>query len=376
MSTRLVERLEREIAQCEDPFERECLKAQYAAVIARLGQLDHAKFILSGLKTQARRHGQSRLWAWVHFVDANICYFTEVNSEAALKKFKDARGAAIDANDAHIHALASAWAGANEYQLRRDDDLVSSLREAFSLADSESHDVLSRAWLVLADAADTAGWYENSLQWYERARVHAASYGDSIMTYIIMRNRANSLSAHQVRQELFGVAAITSAQRALGEAESTHNFDQALRNSALVSAAPLIHAEVLVVLGRWEEALGLINRYFEAMKAHGGNRLAARQLASRAWCYANLGRQADAVTAGEAAAVSLELVLDPDDRAVSHKRLALTHQLLGASDLAGQHFSASSIAFDEFLADQTKLAARLQTLRDVVPNILHPWPQD
>jgi len=363
MSTRLVERLEREIALAEDPLERECLKAQHAAVIARLGMLDQAKFTLSGLRTQSRRYRNPKLQAWVHFLSGTIGYFTAINSAQALEHFKAARLSAIECGDVQLQALACAWAGANEYQLRNDQDMVVSLSEAIQLADKDNHSVLGRAWLVMADAADSAGWYADSLLWYELARRHGVADGDAIMIYIGMRNRANSLAAHQVRQELFGIQAITSTQRALSEAESTYNFDQGLRNTALSSAAPLIYAEVLVVLGRWVEAAKLIGQYFDAMKAHGGASLAARQLASRAWCNLNMHQRESALADVGAAIAGLEMVDDPDDRAVVHQRVGNTLAAIGANDRAGMHFAEAAVALSAASDGRAKLATLLSPLK-------------
>jgi hypothetical protein len=95
MSTRLVDRLERDIAPAEDPLERECLKAQPTAAVARLGVLALARFTLSVLRTQSRRYGKSKLQAWVLLVDGTIHCFSAACSTEALAGFGAARGAAV-----------------------------------------------------------------------------------------------------------------------------------------------------------------------------------------------------------------------------------------------------------------------------------------
>ena len=52
---RLLERLDAQIAQAEEVFERECLKSRRAAVLARHGQFAEARFALAGLRSQSQR---------------------------------------------------------------------------------------------------------------------------------------------------------------------------------------------------------------------------------------------------------------------------------------------------------------------------------
>jgi tetratricopeptide (TPR) repeat protein len=373
MSTRLVERLERDIAQAKNPLERECLKAQHAAAVARLGMLAQARFTLAGLRTQSRRYGKSKLQAWVHFVDGTISYFSAVNSTQALTQFKTARAVAIECGEAQLQALACAWAAAVEIQNRQDADMLASLSEAMQLANEDNHPAWARAWLVLADAADYAGWFEASMRCYEQARVHAVSNGDATTISLMMCNRANSLVSHHVRRELFGTDTATGVQRALSEIESTNNLDRGLGNTALGSSAPLIQAEVLVVLGRWADSITLVDQNLAQQEIDGGIRFAARQLANRAWCHANLRHHELALADANAAEASLSQVSDPDDLAVVHQRLARTFDILGLADRVPPHADAARQAMLNLSADQTRLGERLNQFKQSMKDLGHPW---
>lgn len=374
MSTRLVERLEREIALAEDPLERECLKAQHAAVIARLGMLDQAKFTLAGLRTQSRRHRNPKLQAWVHYSEGAVQYFSEVNSAQALVHFKAARESAIACADQQLQALTCAWSAAVEIQSRQDIATLASLLEAMSLASQENNSAWARAWLVAADLADAAGWFNESMGGYERARIHAAADGDATMISALMCNRANSLVNHHVRGELFATQTRTEFRRALIEIESTLNLDRGLGNKAFGSSAQFIRAEALVVLGRWSEVIELIDQHMDSHITDSGLQYAARALAGRAWCHANLSHLDKALFDANEAEAHLCHVSDPDDQSVVHKRLAQTFEILGMPARAEHHEVAAAAALDDLAVDQSRLGELLDGFKNQLERIGHPWP--
>lgn len=373
MSTRLVERLEREIAQAEDPMERECLKAQRAAVIARLGMLDQAKFTLAGLRTQSRRHGQPRLQAWVHFVDGSIHYFSAAHSARSLRGFQEARDAALKSGDTRLQALASAWLAAAKMQCGRDAALLDVLGEAFRLAAPDDHATLSRAWLVLANMADYGDRFDESMRCYDRVRTHAVADGDSTAVSLMMYNRANSLISHHVRRELFGTATATAVERVLAEIESTANLDWGLGNTALASFAQVVRAEALTVVGRWAEAIALIDQYLDRHMKETSPASGARFLAHRAWCHANLQHNDQAQADAEATRICLPKVTDADDLAVAHQRLANTFKRLGQPERAQTHEEAAAVALQALSAEQAGLGILLNQFKQTMQELGHPW---
>ncbi len=376
MSTRLVERLEREIAQCEDPFERECLKARHAAVIARLGQLDHAKFILGGLKTQARRHGKPTLKAWVHFVDGTIHYFESLGSPEAMSGFQAAWDTARACGDAQLQALAGAWLAAARLFRGRDASVFEVLALSLPLAAADNHEALARAWLVLANLADFAGQVEDAMRCYDLVRRHAAAEGDSTTVSLMMYNRANSLISHHVRRELFGTATSSAVERVLGEIESTANLDAGLGNTALGSLAQVVRAEALTVVGRWSEAVALIDRYLDQHVKETGPQGAARFLAHRAWCHARLAQREQALADAQAVVASLVHVSDADDLAVANQRLAHVHASLGQAELGLRHADAAAAALQALATEQAALSGLLLQFRNSLREAGLPWPQD
>ena len=99
--SRLLERLDAQIAQAEEVFERECLKSRRAAVLARHGQFSEARFALAGLRSQSQRLRNPVLSAWVAFVDGLIEHCESLNPTARAK-FRRAYDLAATAGDADL----------------------------------------------------------------------------------------------------------------------------------------------------------------------------------------------------------------------------------------------------------------------------------
>jgi len=175
--SRLLERLDAQIAQAEEVFERECLKSRRAAVLARHGQFSEARFALQGLRSQSQRLRNPVLSAWVAFVDGLIEH-CESLSPSARAKFQRAYDLASTAGDAELHSLCAAWLAIADFNANDIDATVAHAKEALRSAPATAHAARARAALVVASAWRVAGDDERAIPWYKVARQHAATEGD------------------------------------------------------------------------------------------------------------------------------------------------------------------------------------------------------
>lgn len=354
MASRLVERLDAAIAAAEDPLLRECLKAERAGALARHGMLDDARFALAGLRSQAQRRRNPRLAAWVSLVDGQIDHFVSITPKA-MDKFRQAHDLACEAGDGDLQALALAWMATLNFNASRLPAMAAQLREALQLATQQNHAAKARLGLVLADAHRFAGDDSRSQLWYQFAREHAIAEGDTSMMSALLHNISAMRAGRIGLDDCFDRGDMEAAHRALLEAESTANYDWGAGASALKTMVPLqARAQLLVVLGRWDEAVALFDSHLGRAKTEGLAHREARFVAERAWCHLRRDRPREALKDAKQAAKCIDAQFDPDDCAATHARLARVWRELSREDEALQHQALADQALAAYRAEQQR----------------------
>lgn len=358
MASRLVERLEVAIARADDPFRRECLKAERAAALARHGLLAEARFALNGLRVQSQRHRRPVLTAWVHLVDGLIDHFESL-SPRAVQKFAKAREQALAAGDVSMQALAAAWMAA---VCSNSDTLSVTLQhvvEALSLAGPHCHAARARASLVLADTYRVAGDDAQAQRWYTQTRLHASADGDGSMMSVLLHNLAAMRAARIGLDDAFGRAQIDDARQALIEIESVVNYDTGVGTNSLAAMVPVMKAQVFVVLSRFDEAVALFDAYLGRARQDGMGHREARFLADRAWSHQRCGRWPEAQRDARAATAAMPALQDSDDRAAVEGRMAALYLAAGREQQAAQHAALAQSAWQEHQQHQQQMRRQL-----------------
>ena len=356
--SRLLERLDAQIAQAEEVFERECLKSRRAAVLARHGQFAEARFALAGLRSQSQRLRHPVLLAWVAFVDGLIEH-CESLSPTARAKFKRAYDLASEAGDAELHSLCAAWLSITDLNANDVDATVAHAQEALRVAPADSHAARARAALVVASAWRVAGDDERATPWYKVARQHAATEGDVSLVSVLLHNMAAFQVGRISLEAAFGRADLADAQRVLMEAESTGNYDTGIGNDQLMAEVPLLRAQLMTVLGQYDTAIALFDAQLPRARAQGQVHREARFLADALFAEVQLGRMDEAVKRLRAVNAVLALMTEPDDVAATHARLAASTRAMGKTDQADAHAAQAAAAFEKHRAEQQRWADAL-----------------
>lgn len=354
MSSRLIERLDGAIARAAGPLEREYLKAERAGALARLGLLADARFSLQGLRTQNLRHKDPLLGAWIGVVEGQIGHF-ECIAPQAVEKFQRAFELAAEAGDTPMQALASAWLANCAFNAADIPATSRHVRTTLTLAEPDQHAALARVGLVLADAYRFCGDDNASQTWYLRARAHASADGDSSMISVMLHNIASMRSGQIALADAFGRGDAEQARKALLEAESTANYDWGTGVASLSTLVPVIRAQFLVVLERFDEAARLFDDHMERVRKEGMAHRQARLLAERAWCHVRLGHVAEGLADTRAAEAHAAEQRDADDRATTYARLARIHRHGGRDGVADQLQARADAALAEHEADQAAI---------------------
>ncbi|HEV8689851.1 MAG TPA: hypothetical protein VGQ91_06120 [Ideonella sp.] len=368
VASRLIERLDGEIAAATGPLQREYLKAERAGALARLGLLADARFALAGLRTQNQRHKDGLLAAWIHLVDGQVDHFDTIAPQAR-EKFGRALEQAQAVDHAPMQALASAWLVTCAFNASDVPALTRHASVALSLAEPQHHAALARVGLILADAYRWCGDEANSQTWYLRARTHASADGDSSMISVMLHNISTMRSGQIGLADAFGRADLELARKALLEAESTANYDWGTGVASLSAMVPVIRAQLLVVLGRFEDAARLFDDHLERASNEGMAHREPRLLADRAWCHVKLGKVSQALADARAAEAGVSGQQDPDDRAAAYARLARIHRHGGRDTVADQLQALADGALTEHEAMQQRMR---QALDDMLAGLGSP----
>lgn len=362
MASRLIERLDRAIAQELAPYPRECLKAERAAALARQGALDEARAALAVLRTQYRRYRKPLLQAWLHYIDGLVDHFSSM-SRTARDKFVAAREQAEAAGHRRLQGLTWAWIANCDFNRRHYGDMRDAMAQALALATEDDHGTLARVALVRADASRYAGLGDAVVQpLYTEVHRHCVADGDTAMISAMLHNRALLQTTLLVLDEVFGAPRQEEQLRTLKELESTGNLDRGLGNEALDFKVPLLRAELCVTLHRWGEAVALFDTHVNRLGAQYAQRLAATYLAHRAWSLWQLEARHKALDEAELAASQIRADADFDDQAITHGRLAMLFKAAGQEERARSHLRSAQAALAQFRENQAQLVAVLQTL--------------
>jgi tetratricopeptide (TPR) repeat protein len=332
----LIDRLDALIAQAEGVIEREHLKARRAAILARHGQFADARFALAGLRSQSQRLRNPALAAWIALVDGLIDH-CESLSPGARDKFRRAYELASSAGDAVVLAESAAWLACTDLNACDMAPAASHAAEALRVAPADCHTARARASLVVGDGWAFAGDDTRSQRWYPQVRQHAAAEGDVSLVSMMLYNRSAFRACRIGLDDAFGRADLAEAQRVLLEAESTGNYDAGVGNAQLTAQVPLLRAQLLVVMGRWDEAVTLIDAQLAQARSEGLGHREARFLVDAALAEVKLGRTEEAVKRVRFVLSALPRTTDDDDLAATHARLAAVLRGLGRDDQAEIH---------------------------------------
>lgn len=360
--SRLLARLDAEIASARTQVAADCKQAERAGYLARMGRTDDAKAVVAALHQRYDQQPHIEVSVWTHLVEGLIGHFSDMDP-GARQKIQRAHALSTAAGLKPLRALSAAWLAHMEYLRVNVDLMKGGVEDALMSAESDHHSSLARASLVVALALHCGGRSELARPWYAHARNHAAIEGDDLTISALMHNMA-WLRAHDLRcSALEGHAAAADSQHALLSAESLAHFDALIGSVSLKALTPILTAQILAYGGRPAEALQLYEINLAESLAQGMTRLQADLLADQAWCRLQLGQVEGAMRDALAAVESISPTAHFDDQALAHGRLALIFRELGDEAAAKLHVDQAERAWAGHRAFRTRLLAAFGALR-------------
>ena len=361
MKSRLLLRLEAEIKACKDPLEVDCLRAERACYLARIGEVDEATAVVADLH---RRYGhrQAAIAVWSSLVEAMVSHFSDMGP-LAHDRIRRAHALSTATGLTRLQALSAAWLAHMCYSRLDIAGLARYVGLALALSRPAEDDCRARVCLVVAQAFHLAGRLDLAIEWYVRTKDHANRIGDDATLSALIHNQA-WLRMSDLRQvTLTGSGSPSCVRHALMGVESVMSFDRLVGSTSLADLQPILRAQVLSLQGHPKEALALYKAYLLPARKQGAGRLMANLIADVAWCRCELGCIDEGRTDALLAVDSFTTDTQIDDRAAAHSRLAQVFNRLGEVESAAHHKRCASEAWAKHISLQAEI---LTALTDIV----------
>jgi tetratricopeptide (TPR) repeat protein len=359
--SRMLIRLEAEIAAAPKQIEADCKRAERAAYLSRLGRFAEARAELGELHGRYDRSPHPAITSWTNLAEGLLSHFTDMG-RVAHDKILRSHAISSAANLSRLQALGAAWLAHLDYLQVNVVSMARHLKEAVEISDTREHSTRSRVGLVVAQAYHLAGRMDLALPWYKNSRDHALAEGDEVTMSALMHNMA-WLRAQKLRSaSLMSSNQEQDSDHALLSANSTGNFDLLIGSASLPALVPILRAQILAARGEYSEALQLFELQLDSAVQDGMGRLHADLLADKAWCRVQLGQ----IEQGLSDALAAEANIDPtgqfDDRALAHGRLAQVFEKIGDLVRAECHLDLYTHAWNGHVALQSQI---LHLLADI-----------
>lgn len=360
MASRLLARLDAQIARARDPVQRACLRAERAGFLGRHGQVGLARTQLQDLQRAFAQAPHAAVSGWLALAEGQVDYYEHLGGRSH-DRFNRAHALSRAAGLTPLQALSAAWLAHAEDARHRRDRMATLCAEALSLAAADHHAARWRAALTVAGAYHFAGRLDRAQPWYTAARSHAMADGDDAAISALMWSQA-SLRVCQARLEAASAPDDPGAPplAAVLGAESTDRFDAVMGLRSLDWLLPMLRAQLLVLQGQWGEALAVIDEHWSRSQADWQQRMQPLVQADRAWCLQQLGRDDEARDDARGAEQALQQgPCDLDDRVLAQAQLARLWSQWGDDEAAARWLAAARADHDGHREQQRELVSLL-----------------
>lgn len=327
MNSRLLARLDQEVAQAADPNEGACKRAERAAYLVRQGNTAEARAELNTVQEENLKAPDPRVSSWANFAEA-VMQQTIGNEASAIDRLKRSLAIAEAAQVHRVSALSAAWLAYIAYTRADLPMVVTYVDKYLRMLPPIDQSALARVHLVVGQGFHFAGRYDIARMWYESARLAAVEVGDDLLISAILHNTAWLHLSH-VRQGVLSKLPMNTSPVSVRLAmESAESFDEIAGIGGLNSFVPLLRASVCLLEERFEEALHIYEKYIETGRQQGLGKNVPGFLAEKAYCQARLGQHNAAATAIAQALAAISPSDHTDDQALTHSRAAQVYVLL------------------------------------------------
>jgi Tetratricopeptide repeat len=362
-TSRLLLRLNAEIAAATDPYIADCLLAERSCYFARQGIFSEAAAGIAMLRERYASRYDLTITVWINLSEGLLSHFTNLGANARDKVLR-AHALSSSAGLDSLHALTAAWLAQMDFARLDANALSRHVSEALALADAKHHAARARASLVMAQALHVAQRWDLASPWYTRARLHAVAEGDDATVSALMHNMV-CMRLDNLRQAILtGRGDAREAGSSLTGVNSSSHFDRLIGASSLDAIRPLLMARIHSLQNRPEDAIKLYEEHISAGVAAGFTRLESDLVSDLGWCRVQQGDFDGARENALAAENSLTREMQVDDRAATHSRLARIFCELGEVESANRHELLAAESWHEYTCLQERVVDLLSPITE------------
>jgi hypothetical protein len=250
----LLRKLTSALERTTEPLHRAELLARIGCCLARVGQIEDARKIVSELRTDFGAGQSGKITVWIMLTEGLIHWFGSISGQA-LDRVVRAQVLSVAMQYPLGIAISSAWKAYFELEQAKHEDFFQSIRLAHKHACGDDHDVLARITILLCSASATAGNPERAKYWFHRGRHYALLDGDQASIEALQYNRsAFTLSWARAENCLQKLDKELLRDLRL-EIDSARNLQVLTGVAPFKNYLHLSHARLLVLEGKFEEAI-------------------------------------------------------------------------------------------------------------------------
>lgn len=250
----LLTRVEEELAVCADPYRRAELLGEKGCYLARVGDFEGARRLVSELRANESIARYERVAVRIMLLEGLLLFFEDLDARCRDRVL---RAHAISHASGHfdLARLSAAWLAHADVNLGRFDDVTRMLKYALTPPVHVGDAATVRAHLVLADLNMLASRVEPAKRFYEYARRGAVECGDDSALAATFYNRAIMMLNLGRIKAVLGEE-INESRRFLElEVRSVSLYHQASGQTSLSHLLDSMHAILMFVTGSFPEAV-------------------------------------------------------------------------------------------------------------------------
>lgn len=256
--SRFLSRLDMEWKLSTDNLERAEIRARQAGYLARVGEFDKSKAIVGELRKEFGDGRSGRVTVWIIISEALIHHYEKLDL-IALDRVTRAQLLSRMMRDKRLEAIASAWRAHIEFDHSKFDEMFVSLQSAIRCAEEGNNDALSRIANIVCKTAMLCGETQLAQSQFLIGREYALRDGDQAGVEALQHNRASFRLARIRSAKCFGEVEANEIRETRVEIETARSLQNLAGVTALSSYIDLCHARLLVVEGRFVEAIDRLN---------------------------------------------------------------------------------------------------------------------
>ena len=359
MDSRLLASLNVQASSTGDPVLWARTLCRAASHFARRGSAVEALTSIAVVRSRFGHEIPPEIASWLMLAEG-VLHYSQKKPRDAYDRIQRAYGLAVALKIESALPSCAAWMAYIEFIESKYEPMAIHLEQALTSAQTQDHQAVARAALVLAVAFHLTNDFDAAKPWYEQARQRASAEGDETTISALLYNVAAMRAANARLADTFEIQDSGETRRAAMELSSSLNYDAAIGNTSLKILSQMLNGLILTLSKRYADALKI---FIEIDESTSGIAEISLITVDTAWCMANLGDVEKAWHLAMLADDQPREKSEPDDVAYVNSRICQIAGLCGRGGAASTYRAKANAALASHRQFQSTLRSRLNAIR-------------